>query len=106
MTVADEKFRELQTLLVRRGLIGNEHEALLRIYCDALETWIYATTKIEGSGHLIKSPRDGVVVSPLLAIKDGAAATIDRIGRQLGLSPDHRIPALSPTWAEFVNAAV
>lgn len=98
------KLDDLRDRLTKRGISPEEHDDLLRIYADAWATWEEAVARIEGTKLLTKSPRDGVVVSPWVTIKDGATATMDRIGRQLGLSPDHKVIPSLPLWSDFAAA--
>lgn len=98
------KLAELQRRLKRRGIDPEEHEELLLIYCEAYSSWTEAVARIEGMKFLTKSPRDGVVVSPWVEVRDNAVATMDRIGRQLGLSPDHAVAPTLPNWFEWASA--
>jgi P27 family predicted phage terminase small subunit len=104
-TPVDAKIAALRSELHRRGITPLVvEEDLLRIYAEASEQFDTATSKLAQTSYLAKGPAGTVVISPLVQVRDSAVATIERVGRQLGLSPDHRIPPTLPTWREFAVA--
>jgi phage terminase small subunit len=75
------------------------------VYATAAQQFDEASSKLASTSLLTKDPRGTIVANPLLDIRDQAATTMEKIGRQLGLSPDHQPPRTMPDWEEWKSMA-
>jgi len=94
---------EIKARLARKGIIDDDIGDLLAVYVNTRATWLEAVARIETDGYLSTSPQHGRVPSPWVAIRDNAAATLERLGRRLGLSPDHTVAPSSPRWGDYAD---
>jgi len=101
----DLKLAELRAHLVAIGIDPDKHRDLQLIYATAAQQFDEASSRITSSSLLVKGPHETIVANPLLEIRDQAAATMDRIGRQLGLSPDHQPSRTLPDWDDWKRSA-
>lgn len=100
----DSKLAELRAQLSEQGIDPSRHGDLLLIYSVAAEQFDAAASRIAESALLTKGPHGTIVANPLIEIQNQAAATMERVGRQLGLSPDHRVSASPHRWADWMAA--
>lgn len=97
----DQKLIELRGHLLAIGINPDRYKDLQLIYAEAATQFDEASSRIASSSLLTKGPQGTIIANPLLEIRAKAAETMDKIGRQLGLSPDHKPPRSLPDWNEW-----
>ena len=102
--LAVEKWQTLYPRLVATGRTDPEHLDLLAVYCDAYASWREATMRIGSTGHLIKT-KTGIAITPWLAIRDHASATMADTGKTLGFDPTAHLAGSVGSFTTFVDMA-
>ena len=70
--------------------VRNIDRTMLALYCESFSHWCDATEAIRKYGSVMKSPSGYPIQSPYVAIANQAAAVMERIGGDFGLSPGSR----------------
>ena len=75
------------------GLIATLDRGVLIRYCRGWATWLDLDQKIRDIGLLVQGARDGMVRNPLWMMRSDVEATLEALGKQLGLTPAARLRA-------------
>ena len=75
------------------GLIASLDRGVLIRYCRGWATWLDLDEKLRATGLLVKGARDGLVRNPLWMMRSDVEATLEALGKQLGLTPAARLRA-------------
>ena len=93
---AKKEWRRIVPHLEEMGLLAAVDRGLLIRYCTVYADWMYLNALLhsgEGGklGAVTKGSQGQPVRNPLWVMRDQAAASLEALGRQLGLSPSARL---------------
>ena len=75
------------------GLIATLDRGVLIRYCRGWAAWVDLDEKLRSTGLLVQGARDGLVRNPLWMMRSDVEATLEALGKQLGLTPAARLRA-------------
>lgn len=72
------------------GLLNKADRAIIKLYCDAWQTYTAAQAAVNVSGPVVKYPNGMPGPSPLFNVAEKTAARMEKLLAQLGLTPAAR----------------
>lgn len=103
-TYAKTVWARLVPRLDELGLIAYIDVFTLAAYCEAVADYRKATEQLNASALLVTGQKGNAVTNPLWRIKRDAAATMNALAGQLGLSPADRV-RLGPAVIHHIGGA-
>jgi P27 family predicted phage terminase small subunit len=92
-----KEWRRLVPILMRMKVLTEADGLTLASLCQACSTMVKATTKLNETGILYKSPSGYVMQSPVLPIVNQCIDTITKLSREFGLTPAARSRIIAQT---------
>ena len=85
----EKEWRRVAKLLTEMGIMADIDLTMLHMYCDAYDTWCFATKQLE-EGMLVKTPKGYTQQSPYVGIKNRAYAVMHQVATDFGMTPAAR----------------
>ena len=88
--LAQQQWDELSELLLSMRVITEADGLVLASLCQTYSRWVQASKQLEQSGLIFRTKSGYIQQSPLLGVVNTCIDMINRLSRELGLSPSAR----------------
>lgn len=93
---AKAEWRRIVPELDKLGILAVVDRAVIATYCDAWQRWTEARQLIDDNGLAVLNPERGWVKNPVWQVYRDAAATLQSLAKELGVSPATRLRMTLP----------
>lgn len=83
-------WRRVRRALEDTSVVTLADADVLRAYCEAVARYEYAAIELEKSGPVVRGPNKTIVKNPLHQVVRDNATLVNRLARELGLTPSAR----------------
>ena len=83
-------WRRTRRSIERTSVITHADADILRAYCEAVARYEYASVELERSGPVVEGAGGNIVKNPLHQVVRDNATLMQRLARELGLTPSAR----------------
>ena len=88
--VAMQQWDELSEILMAMRVLTEADGMVLASLCQTYSRWVQASKQLEQSGLIFRTKSGYIQQSPLLGVVNTCVEQINRLSRELGLSPSSR----------------